>query len=68
LLDWHGQEAQRVSAMLELTIEPIRDPTDISTIPQSILDSIAKKLLQINTKYGTPVYLRFGHEMNGFTN
>ena len=65
MLEWHGQEARRISAFLQLTIEPSRAPSEISTIPQDILDQIADHCLKINTVYGTPIYLRYGHEMNG---
>lgn len=64
LLEWHAQEAQRVSAHLQITIEPTRSPSEFSTIPDEILDKLARMCFEINTKYGTPVYLRFGHEMN----
>ncbi|KAI8912503.1 glycoside hydrolase superfamily [Gorgonomyces haynaldii] len=65
MFDWHGQEARRVSAVLQMTIEPSRSPSEIDTIPESILDAIAQQCLAINTKYGTPILLRYGHEMNG---
>ncbi|KAI8912494.1 glycoside hydrolase superfamily [Gorgonomyces haynaldii] len=65
MFDWHGQEANRISATLQITVEPSRSPSEISTIPDTILDQIAQQCLKINTKYGTPVFLRFGHEMNG---
>lgn len=74
MLLWHGyvnfslicrKEAQRVSAYLELTIEPTRAPTEISTIPLTLLSKIADHCYKINTEYGTPILLRFGHEMNG---
>lgn len=64
LLDWHGKECQRLGAFLELTIEPSRSPSEISTIPEELLERIAQRCLFINTEYGTPIYLRFGHEMN----
>lgn len=62
---WHGQQARLTSSFLQLTIEPSRSPSEISTIPQSIIDSIVAICLKINTDYGTPIYLRFAHEMNG---
>jgi hypothetical protein len=59
MLLWHGcdifnfrKEAQRISAMLELTIEPIQNPTEIHTIPLSLLRQIAASCLLINTEYG----------------
>jgi hypothetical protein len=71
-IDNHSQEAQRISAILELTIEPTRSPSEISTIPLDLLTKIADHCLLINTQYGyyftngrTPILLRFGHEMNG---
>jgi hypothetical protein len=65
MLLWHGKEAQRISAYLELTIEPSRSPSEISTIPIALLTQIADHCYKINTEYGTPILLRFGHEMNG---
>lgn len=65
LLKWYGERAQQANAWLELTIEPTRDVPEIGQIPQSLLDQIAQQLRIINTQYGTPVLLRFGHEMNG---
>ncbi|KAI9344604.1 glycoside hydrolase superfamily [Obelidium mucronatum] len=61
-LNWYGSEAGRVGAMLELTMQPtspVRSYTDVH------LDTLSKALLAINTQYGVPVLLRFGHEMNG---
>jgi hypothetical protein len=57
---WHSQEIERVNAIFQLTIEPV----DIENIPDSILDDIAQRCLAINSR-GVPMFLRYGHEMNG---
>jgi hypothetical protein len=65
LFEWHAQEAQSVGAFLQITLEPSKSPSEFDTMPQAILDEIAQECLRVNTKYGTPIYLRYGHEMNG---
>jgi hypothetical protein len=65
MLIWHAQEARKVKAALALTIEPSRNPSEIAVIPQAILDQIADYCKRINTEFGTVIFLRFGHEMNG---
>lgn len=65
LFEWHAQECQRTGAILAITMEPSRSPTEIGSMPQSIIDLIADECLRVNTVYGTPIYLRYGHEMNG---
>ncbi|EGF81320.1 hypothetical protein BATDEDRAFT_36866 [Batrachochytrium dendrobatidis JAM81] len=62
IIIWNAQQAGQVGAMLELTLMPT---APIDTIPTTILWSYATLMRQINSQYGVPVLLRFGHEMNG---
>ncbi|KAJ3131480.1 hypothetical protein HK100_006309 [Physocladia obscura] len=63
LLNWFGSECGRTGAMLELTIQPTAVP--ISLYQQVHFDTLSAALYQINSRYGVPILLRFGHEMNG---
>ncbi|TPX37522.1 mannan endo-1,4-beta-mannosidase [Synchytrium microbalum] len=62
MLYWMGQQAALTGSMLEVTMEPI---VNMSLIPDSTLTALAKDCAYINSQYGVPVLLRFGHEMNG---
>ncbi|KAI8837571.1 glycoside hydrolase superfamily [Chytridium lagenaria] len=61
-LRWHGYEVQKVGGILELTLEPV---SDIDGIPDTFYDEVARELRAINSEKGVPVFLRWGHEMNG---
>eukprot|EP00842_Homolaphlyctis_polyrhiza_P003799 jgi/Hompol1/441/HPOL_002500-RA len=61
---WNGQQARDVGAMLELTLRP---SVPVETIPTTVLWSLANTLRTVNSDYGVPILLRFGHEMNGNT-
>ncbi|TPX36778.1 mannan endo-1,4-beta-mannosidase [Synchytrium endobioticum] len=63
MLRWMGQQCALTGSMLEVTMEPI---VDIATIPDSLLVAFAKDCAYINSQYGVPILLRFGHEMNGY--
>ncbi|KAI8837569.1 glycoside hydrolase superfamily [Chytridium lagenaria] len=62
MLAWHGAEVRLTKGILELTIEPV---TDLTRIPDSLYDEIARRVRDVNVNQGVPVLLRFGHEMNG---
>lgn len=57
---WHAQQVGDIGGIFALTIEPI----DIANVPQSLLEQVAQTCYQIN-KNGVPMFLRYGHEMNG---
>ena len=59
---WSAQTVGSVGGALELTIDPFED---IDSIPDSQYLLIAKLMRTCNVDYGVPIYLRFGHEMNG---
>jgi len=59
---WNGQQCAKVGAMLEITVLP---KVLIETIPDVLYKEFALTLRYINSQYGVPVFLRFGHEMNG---
>ncbi|KAI9346773.1 glycoside hydrolase superfamily [Zopfochytrium polystomum] len=61
-LNWFGSEVGRVGGILEVTMAPT---SPISELSDNVLDTFAKQLLDINSRYGVPVLLRWGHEMNG---
>ncbi|KAI8611807.1 glycoside hydrolase superfamily [Chytriomyces sp. MP71] len=69
MLNWFGSEAGRVGAILELTLNPPKEfsPTgpDLKDLTPEMYDSIARDFARINQIYGTPIFLRWGHEMNG---
>ncbi|KAI9324594.1 glycoside hydrolase superfamily [Zopfochytrium polystomum] len=52
-LNWFGSE---------VTMAPT---SPLEQLPDNVLDAFAKQLLDINSRYGVPVLLRWGHEMNG---
>ncbi|KAH9271575.1 hypothetical protein BASA83_006183 [Batrachochytrium salamandrivorans] len=61
LLTWHVWQVSLVGGIFELTIQPV----SIDTIPDTMLDQFAQSLRDLNAKYGVPILLRYGHEMNG---
>ncbi|KAI8929100.1 glycoside hydrolase superfamily [Entophlyctis helioformis] len=62
ILNWNAQEVGKVGAMLEVTLMPV---VPVETIPSTLLWEVATFMREINSKYGVPVFLRYGHEMNG---
>ncbi|KAJ3287420.1 hypothetical protein HDU79_005704 [Rhizoclosmatium sp. JEL0117] len=64
LLNWYASEAGRVKAMLEISI--MMDPADkLQDFQDDRLNELAKALADCNAAYGVPIFLRYGHEMNG---
>ncbi|ORY39061.1 glycoside hydrolase [Rhizoclosmatium globosum] len=64
LLNWYASEAGRVKAMLEISI--MMDPADkLEDFKDDRLTELAKALADCNAAYGVPIFLRYGHEMNG---
>ncbi|KAI8613697.1 glycoside hydrolase superfamily [Chytriomyces sp. MP71] len=61
-LNWFGSECGKTGSMLELTLQP---SAPLSTLTDDMYDTLAQELFNINTYYGVPVFLRYGHEMNG---
>ena len=59
---WNAQEVGKVGAILEITLIPT---VDVELIPDSTLYKFAQLMRHVNSLYGTPVLLRFMHEMNG---
>jgi hypothetical protein len=57
-----GQQCELTGSMLEITMEPI---VNMSTIPDSLLIAFAQDCAYVNSQYGVPILMRFGHEMNG---
>jgi hypothetical protein len=64
LLNWFGSEVGKVGGMLELTMAP---DSDLTSLPDSVFDQLAQQCKDINTRYGVPILLRFGHDMNSKT-
>ncbi|KAJ3074168.1 hypothetical protein HDU98_011920 [Podochytrium sp. JEL0797] len=62
MLNWFGSECGRTGSMLELSLEPING---VETVTPAMYDGVAVALLNINQRYGVPVFLRYAHEMNG---
>jgi hypothetical protein len=60
VLNWHGEEARRVGGMLAITIEPIQ----LTLITEAHREELIKYCVKINSEYGVPLFLRWGHEMN----
>ncbi|KAI9323014.1 glycoside hydrolase superfamily [Zopfochytrium polystomum] len=60
-LNWFGSEVGRVGGILEVTMAPT---SPLDELADNVLDAFAKQLLDINSRYGVPVLLRWGHEMN----
>ncbi|KAJ3409683.1 mannan endo-1,4-beta-mannosidase [Chytriomyces confervae] len=63
MLNWYGSEVGKVGGILELTIQPTNP--DMSVYNDTMFNALAQDLYAINTRYGVPIMLRFGHEMNG---
>ncbi|KAJ3086703.1 hypothetical protein HK100_008619, partial [Physocladia obscura] len=61
-LNWFGSLAGKAGALLEVTMQPLGG---LSVLTATHYANLATGLLQVNEKYGVPVYLRYGHEMNG---
>ncbi|KAJ8327407.1 hypothetical protein QVD99_008049 [Batrachochytrium dendrobatidis] len=61
LLTWHVWQVSLVGGIFQLTVQPV----NINQIPDSTLDTFAQALRDLNAKYGVPILLRYGHEMNG---
>jgi hypothetical protein len=61
MIEWHVQQVQQAGGMFELTMEP----NNIDGIPDAILEEFALKMREYNERYGVPILLRWGHEMNG---
>jgi beta-mannanase len=49
------------SGSLAVTFEP----SALSQITDAQIEQLADRCLELNSKYGVPLYLRWGHEMNG---
>ncbi|KAJ3342411.1 hypothetical protein HDU83_006100 [Entophlyctis luteolus] len=63
LFNWFGSEVGRVGGILELSLNP--QTSNVSYITPSMMEAFAAKCQNINQQYGVPIYLRYGHEMNG---
>ncbi|KAJ3411205.1 hypothetical protein HDV05_002589 [Chytridiales sp. JEL 0842] len=63
MLNWFGAEVQKVGGMLELTMAPTTVPMD--NLSEATLEALAKQCRDINYNRGVPIFLRWGHEMNG---
>ncbi|KAJ3349776.1 hypothetical protein HDU83_000313 [Entophlyctis luteolus] len=63
MLNWYGSECGRVGSLLELTLMPASVP--LTSYTRDLLDTVSAALYTINSEYGVPILLRFGHEMNG---
>jgi len=61
MLRWHGSEVQKVGGIFELTMQP---NAGIANVSDATLRRLAEECRTINEK-GVPIYLRYGHEMNG---
>jgi hypothetical protein len=57
--EWHAEQVALLGGIFQITFMPV----SIGNTPQSILDEIAQRCLQINSK-GVPMFIRYGHEMN----
>nr|KAJ3422319.1 hypothetical protein HK105_000226 [Polyrhizophydium stewartii] len=62
IISWQAQEAGKVGAMLEITLQPM---VPMDQIPTDLLWDFSVFMRTVNSKSGVPVLLRFGHEMNG---
>ena len=49
------------SGTLSVTFEP----SALAQITAAQINELAEKCLMINSKYGVPLFVRWGHEMNG---
>ena len=64
LFEWHAQEVQRIGGMLSITMQP----TSLPDTTDEMLQALAQMCYLVNTKYGVPLFMRYGHEMNGKLN
>jgi hypothetical protein len=64
LLFWHASLIAGVGGnpVFQITIEALGNS---SAIPDSVIDEFASYVQLVNTRWGLPVLLRWGHEMNG---
>lgn len=62
MLAWFGQQVSKEGGVLALTVEVV---SSLETLQDEVYDSLARSVTKINTIYGTPVLLRYCHEMNG---
>lgn len=62
MINWKAQQAGKEGAILELTLMP---SVNVETISNDQLYAFAVLMRRINSVYGTPVLLRYMHEMNG---
>ncbi|KAJ3126620.1 hypothetical protein HK100_010169 [Physocladia obscura] len=63
MLNWYGSEVGRVGGMLELSLNP--QTANVSEITIFMMEAFAAKCQNVNEQYGVPIFLRYGHEMNG---
>jgi hypothetical protein len=61
MLEWHAQEVQQIGGSLAVTFEP----SALTQITDQMISELADRCLLINSKYGVPLFVRWGHEMNG---
>jgi hypothetical protein len=63
MLRWHASLLQKLGhgPIYQLSI----DPDDYATMTDEAYDAIAVECAYINSEYGVPILLRWGHEMNG---
>jgi hypothetical protein len=62
MINWKAQKAGEQGAILELTVMP---SVNVENISNEQLYAFAVLMRRINGVYGTPVLLRYMHEMNG---
>ncbi|KAJ3062949.1 hypothetical protein HDU98_001216 [Podochytrium sp. JEL0797] len=62
MLNWYASECGKTRSILEFTLQPT---APLASLTQEMYENVATQLLQVNTLYGVPVFLRYGHEMNG---
>ncbi|KAJ3409740.1 hypothetical protein HDV05_004279 [Chytridiales sp. JEL 0842] len=63
MLNWFASEVQKVGGMLELTMAPTTVPID--DITDASIIRLAEQCRDINVNRSVPIFLRWGHEMNG---
>ncbi|KAI8916244.1 glycoside hydrolase superfamily [Gorgonomyces haynaldii] len=62
MITFHAQETGLAGGILELTVDP---GSQIEGISDQTWRDLATHLRTVNSKFGVPILLRFGHEMNG---
>ncbi|KAJ3385832.1 hypothetical protein HDU84_002014 [Entophlyctis sp. JEL0112] len=60
-LNWFGSLCGKTKSMLELTLQP----ESLTTITDAMFEAMATELRNVNQNYAVPIFLRYGHEMNG---